>query len=552
MDSRYQTSGEPRREAFFDVWEGRDGDTSERVLMHVLRETCGQDEGGLREIAQEAERANRLLHPHIVAVRAVRLEEGRPVVITGVPRGESLESVLAAGALRPSVVARWGAHLCEALAYAHERGVCHGALTPGQVHLSGEKEVEIAGFGTLGALARCQGTTAYVRRQRVAFISPEEARGGIPAASSDIYALGVILFRMATGRLPFVGPDALAVARAHCEEPTPRPSEWAPGVPGALERCIVVALEKQPAHRYASAKELLLELRSIAEELEREEARAEQPRAPAALQLPEEALPRREAARALTWEVGRAVLWLLLTVAGGLLGVSLVFLVLASPEPEVRVPDVTGMTEQEAKQRLEPMGLQVVVADQEYSDKVAAGRIASMITPYADKTVRRGRQVRVSLSQGPRKLRVPYVVDLDLEAAKKSIKAEELSTGKIVKEHSNMAPQGIVLRQEPAGGTWVADDTAVRLVVSEGPEQLPPRDPNKLYSYVVRVRVPAGEQAHRVRIDVEDEGGEARTVYSELRLGGDVVEETAVGKGNFVVRVYLDDELVREVKTGGE
>lgn len=552
MDVRYATSGEPRRDAFFDVWEGRDQNTGEPVLVHRLRESCGLEEPALRELVKEAGRASSLLHPHIVAVREARYEEGRPVVITALPRGQRLDSALAGGALRASRVARLSAHLCEGLAYAHERGVWHGGLTPSQVYLSQEREAEIAGFGTLGALARHPETTAYVRRQRVAFISPEEARGGTPIASSDIYALGVMLFRMATGRLPFVGPDPLAVARAHCEQPAPRPSEWAPGLPEALERCIVVALEKDPARRYASVKDLLLELRRIADDLEREEARAETQMAEAAMRLPEEALTRREAAKALTWVLGRGLLGLLLTLAGTLGAVTLVFLLLASPRHEVVVPDVIGMSEEEAKERLAPLGLELVAADEEYSEEVPPGGIARMITPYAGKKVRRGRQVRVSISRGRRKLRVPHVVDLDVDEAKKKIEAAELRAGQIVQEHSSMVPEGIVLRQQPGEGTRVPEGTALRLVVSKGPKELPRRDPDKMYSFLVKVRVPEGGEAHRVRIDVEDEDGATRMVYSELHLGGELAERKVVGKGNFVVRVYLDDELVREVKTGGE
>lgn len=552
MGPRYETSGERTSDAFFDVFQGGDRDTGEPVLVHVLRETCGLAEAELRQVAEEAEYATRLLHPHIVATRAVRFEEGRPVVISGLPRGESLESALEAGPMRASAVARLGTHVCEALAYAHERGVCHGALSPAHIHPSGEKQAEVSGFGTWGALSRHRGAAAYVRRQRVAYISPEEARGEPPGASADIYALGVILFQMATGGVPFTSGDPLVVARAHCQEPPPRPSEWAPGLPAALERCIIVALEKNPAHRYASAKELLLELRRIAEDLEREEAAAEAQMAQVVAELPEEPLEWKEAARGVTWVLGRGVLGLLVILAGALGATSLVFLVLASPQPEVSVPDVTGMSLEEAEQLVEPLGLDLVAADEEYSDEVPAGAIARMITPYAGKKVRRGRQVRVSVSRGERKLPVPYLVDLDLDGAKEKLKAADLPLGKVVKEHNSMTPKGIVLRQQPEGGSRVPEGSTVSLVVSEGPEELPKLDPDKMYSYKVRVRVPPGEGTHRVRIDVEDEGGATRMAYSELHAAGDQVTETVAGKGSAVVRVYVDDELVQETRTGQE
>ena len=551
MDVRYEITGAAERNVFFDVRHGRDRASGDRVQVHVLRESCGLSPERLEALAAQAAGLRSLAHPHIVSVRAAVCQGGQLTVATDEPQGAPLTERLVRGPLSPYEAVRIGTHLCEALAYAHERGLVHGALRPECIYAGAEDDVQVGDFGTWGLLAATAETTAFVRRYRAAYISPEEARGQVPTEASDVYSLGVILYRALAGRLPFQSANPLELARAHVASAPAPLSAAAPTVPPALERAVLLTLEKDPARRFGSARELLKELRQLGRQLQ---PPPEPPPPPPVAAPREEPLPPREAVLSLGRVVGRSVLWLTATVGVTLGAFALVFFwLLYTHRAEVVVPDTTGMTVQEATAAAARRGLKLVPVLEEYTADVPAGRIVRMITPYPDKRVGQGRELRVVVSKGVRKLLVPDVTDLPREDATKMIARAKLKLGTVTEAEDELVPAKHVIRQTPGAGERVPEGTVVSLTVSKGPKEKPKRDPNEVYPYVVVVRVPKDSpELRQVRIDIEDPDGSMRTVYSQWQAGGEEVRETVAGRGAYKIQVYLDDELVREVKTGEE
>jgi serine/threonine-protein kinase len=539
----------------FEVYEARDRFAAGQVvLLWVLSEHLGLSAEQLQQVARESRRAARLNHPHVASVIESGIDHGRLYILTELLACETLESRLRDGQPMPAGQAvRLAMHVCEALCYAHERGIVHGALSTASVRLPADGAVKLEDCATVGALARCEATAGYARRVRAHFISPEQARGALPGPGSDIYALGVILFRMLSGRFPFPGEDALEVARAHCVAPVPNIHDLNPRVPPPVARLVARTLAKDPEERYASARELLVELRRLAPP---EPAAPPVPvAAPPAAPEPEEAEPltRWAAAKVATWSLVRFSLQVLLAVAAAVVAVTLVFVWLFStPRAAVRVPSVVGMDEVEAASALRARGLDLVVAGEVYSGDVPSGRIARMVSPYAGKEVREGRQVRVLVSKGPRGVQVPPVSGLRLEEATAALEKAGLSTGSVEKRRSATVREGRVVRTAPAAGAWVPSKTAVTLTVSEGPPENVQMDPDREVSFRVGVTVPGGPRSHRVEIDAVDTEGRRHTLHDELHSPGQRFEQVVTGRGWVVLRVYVDQELVREVRPEGE
>jgi len=172
-----------------------------------------------------------------------------------------------------------------------------------------------------------------------------------------------------------------------------------------------------------------------------------------------------------------------------------------------------------------------------------------MIAPYAGKRVRRGRQVRVAVSKGARDVRVPNVRDLTVEEAKQELEKANLRVAEPTEERRHdSAPKGHVIEQTPEAGAVVPEGTQVSLIRSAGQGQRPRVRPDTVSWYKVKVTVPVGDTTQRVRIEVENRDGSVYVAHDELHLRGHVAEADVQGVGAFTIRVYVNDELQREIR----
>jgi len=545
----------------FDVFEAEGPQGQGAVHVSVIGATWEDTGALLPQVAEEARRAEHLVHPHICAVKHVALEDGR-LCVAEESGGESLDSRMQGrGRFPVDEAVAIVTHVCEALAYTHEQGLSHGALTPRCIRLDGHY-VKLAGFGVLGAIARTPETSGLARRQRPAFISPEEARGNLPTRASDIYAIGVIFFRLLTGQLPFRSDDPMELARAHCYTPAPRARDIAGDIPQRLDSLLSRALAKDPSARPSSIKSFLGELREQAQQLGAPSPTLPEPSlrrtaadavrrdaAAAEADLERRPLSPAELAKALSLSFGRYLAGALLITAFALGIVSLLFFWLVSTRhPEVVVPDVTGMASPLATSRLESLGLTMVVADERYSPDGPEGAVIRMIAPYAKKRVRRGRQVRVIVSKGARQVRVPNVADQTVEGATRELQRALLTVATPIAERQHdTVPEGRIISQTPEPGAVVAEGSEVALVRSTGQtRQRVGRD--SVSWYRVRITVPAGKRTQRVRIDVAHGDGTVEVAHDQLYLRGHVAEALVRGVGVFTIRVYVDGELAREIQ----
>ncbi len=445
VDDRYRLIERIGSGGMADVWRARDSDLDRDVAIKVLHENFARDREFVERFRREASAAAGLQHPNVVNVYdrggwedtyyiAMELIEGsalRDLINRGLDVGESVE------------VAR---QVLAAAGFAHSRGIVHRDLKPMNVLIDREGRIRVTDFGIARAgdseitqTGSVMGTAQY--------ISPEQAQGMEVGPASDIYSIGIILFEMLTGRVPFNGENAVAVAMKQVTEEPPPPSSLNPAVGPALDAVVLRALAKDPAQRYQSAAEMTAALDSA----EADPEHGGHTQAFAAMVAAEEGRDRRKR-------------WLIAAAVALLIAAGVAAFLLTRPEM-VAVPDVAGKSEAEATLAIQDAGLEVGDVNRVEND-ADAGTVLET-DPSAGDEAEKGSKVDLSVSLGPGNVEVPRVSGLQLGRAKQLLKRAGFETA-VDKQPSERVPKGIVISSNPSQGTSVAPGSTVRLTASTG------------------------------------------------------------------------------------
>ncbi len=239
------------------IYRARDNQLERDVAVKVLRPEYGTDPDFIERFRHEAQSAASLNHPNVVAVHDYGADPVGPFIVMELVEGEDLSSILRkTGALPPRAAARLVAQAARAVAGAHERGFVHRDIKPGNILVTREGRVKVADFGIARALSESALTLPGTTLGSVHYFSPEQARGELASPASDIYSLGIVLYELLTGRRPWGGDTAAAIATARLTGAVPSPSAVHGGIPPALEAITRKALATNPDDRFASAGEM--------------------------------------------------------------------------------------------------------------------------------------------------------------------------------------------------------------------------------------------------------------------------------------------------------
>ena len=260
ISDRYEIQEPLGRGGMGTVHRGWDRVLARPVAVKVLPFALSADEAAASRLRREARAAARLNHPGIVSVFDAGVADGAPYLVMEHVEGHTLAEELSRGPITSDHAASIAASIAAALSVAHAAGVVHRDVKPSNVLLTPSGEVKVTDFG----IARAVDDDTLTRPSGIVgsapYLSPEQLRGEVGDARSDIYALGVVLFQMLTGRLPFEADTAMAMAFKHLEEQPRPPAELEPGIPEALDAVVLRALAKDPADRFDSADELVAAL----------------------------------------------------------------------------------------------------------------------------------------------------------------------------------------------------------------------------------------------------------------------------------------------------
>jgi serine/threonine-protein kinase len=459
IDSRYRVVSRLGSGGMADVYLADDELLGRQVAVKVLHRHFAEDQEFVERFRREASSAARLSHPNIVGIFDRGEWNGTYYIAMEYVSGRSLKTIVREqGALPPATAIEIVIQILRAARFAHKRGVIHRDLKPHNVILDEEGRARVTDFGIARAGASDMTMTGSIMGT-AQYLSPEQAQGQPVTAASDVYSVGVILYELLTGVVPFDGETAVAIAFKHVSaEPVP-PSRLNPAVSPSLDLVIARALAKDPAERYQGADEFIAAL-----ERERQNV-AVSPGAPL-LQMPaarhfevEPSAPLPDAPRR-----GRRLWWALAAVTAIVLAALAV--VLLTSAGKVTVPDVIGQTQQTAVANLKDSGLDPVLVD-ESSTTVASGLVLSEL-PARGSVVKKGTRVRLSISSGPSTVKVPTVEGLTAAQADGALRRMSLKPTNH-SEPDTTVPAGRVISTDPTAGDTALPGSPVTVNVSSGP-----------------------------------------------------------------------------------
>jgi beta-lactam-binding protein with PASTA domain/predicted Ser/Thr protein kinase len=479
IDGRYRVISRLGSGGMADVYLAQDQLLGREVAVKVLHHHFAEDQEFVERFRREASSAAALSHPNIVAIFDRGEWNGTYYIAMEYVAGRTLKAIVREqGALDPASAIDIVVQILRAARFAHKRGVIHRDLKPHNVILDEEGRARVTDFGIARAGASDMTLTGSIMGT-AQYLSPEQAQGLAVTAASDLYSVGVILYELLTGVVPFEGETAVAIAfKQVSAEPQP-PSALRQGIPASLDAIVLRALAKDPAQRYADADELIAALEHERQALPAL-ATAATPdgyvrqgayagagagwllAAPATGQYELEEDPavaqarRRRRRRALLWALAAVV------VAGAVAAV----LLLGDSNKTVTVPKVTGQTEQAAGATLRAAGLDPLPSLHS-SVSVPSGLVISQ-SPAAASEAKKGAHVNIVVSAGPASSSLTNVAGLTVAKAESKLHKAGLKTT-TRNEPSKTVEAGLVIGTEPPAETEVQEGHLVTLLVSSGP-----------------------------------------------------------------------------------
>ena len=545
------------------------------VAVKVLRPEFTEDEEFVKKFRREAQSAASLSHPNIVGIYDVGTENNNYYIVMEYIKGQTLKELIKSkGILGIEYATNIAIQICYALDHAHKNHIVHRDIKSHNILIREDNSVKVTDFGIARAVSSSTITNTGNVIGSVHYFSPEQARGGYTDEKSDIYSLGVVMYEMLTGRLPFEGESPIAVALKHIQEEPVPPSKVSSRIPKAVEAILLKCMEKEVSKRYNSASEIINDLRQSlvmpnGDFVKKNKYTDERTRIlepikindkDAALETKEEsnkgeakegkliiddysidAIPTIQQGDEQSPKKKRRSLWILtaaivgglllaLLVGGGILFVNSLFAV-----KEVEVPDLVNINENEARDKLEALSLILEVTERVHNKDISEGNIISQI-PKPNEKNKITNPVRVVVSKGPRKVVIPNLVGESYDKVKLILERESLLEGKFDQEYSEY-PNGFVIRQSITAGISVDEGTTIDYVISIGPEK-----------FVMPTYIGAGIEDVKTDLIVKDLILGNITFDSSREYPPETVLEPSIKPGTEVTRKSVVDFVVNNKK----
>lgn len=475
------------------VYKAKDRLLNRYVAIKILRPEFTQDEQFLDSFKRESQAAAGLQHPNIVSIYDVGRTGNINFIVMELVDGRPLSDFIKEkGHLDYKTTIDIAKQMASALSIAHKHQIIHRDVKPHNIMITSDGVAKLTDFGIARAVSNATmvADTSKIIGS-VHYFSPEQARGAYVDERSDIYSLGIVMFEMLTGRVPFDGETPVEVALKHINDDVPSPAKLVPGIPPALDKVVLKATDKYQTERYKSADEMLEALKNVefvtqmvgdrvfAGEKDnklrhdenvvapvnnkREDREQEMVVVPANSKKPKSKTDDSKKKKKIAIIIGIAAAAILI-----LFGILYVSGIIGGGGKEVVVPDVKGMSYSEAKEVLEEKGLKIEKADEPIaSQKIEKGKIVSQ-TPSKNSKVKKGRTVRVILSAGNAELKVPDLKGLSYNEAKTLLSEMGLQISKGDEVDSDSISEGLIASQYPAAKTKVDKGDIITVNISRG------------------------------------------------------------------------------------
>lgn len=543
------------------VYKARDTLLNRFVAVKILKPEYTKDVKLVDSFKKESQAAARLVHQNIVGVYDVGRQGNINYIVMELVEGQILSDYIAENApLDYKKVVEIGKQIAAGLAFAHKNNIIHKDIKPHNVLLTHEGIAKITDFG----IAKMEGKATIVGNAEIVmgsvhYFSPEQARGGYVDEKSDIYSLGILLYEMITGKVPFDGENPVNIALMHINEEIQPPSQLVSGVPPVLEQIILKATNKIQINRFKSANEMLEALRNVElissivgdsvyinagvsrdgmmeysqverptkEQKDTKKTKKKTRKREKAREYVGNDMPPRNTNKKIKLEplqIIAIVVALALAVPA-----SLYIHGLFSSGKSFKIPDVTGMSLEEARQELEKVDLKLEEGDKVYDKKYEEGHVVSQ-TPEAGRKTKAGKVITVSISKGVKEGTVPNLIGKTFDEAVALIKKYGYEVGEVTVGESDEA-KDTVIHQNPKAGKTKKSGSSIAFQVSKGvvPGQ------TKMPKLLGLSLEDAKKAMREAGLDIGQIGEEKSTVYAkdqvlwqEVASGKEISEGTAV------------------------
>ena len=509
------------------------------VAIKVLRLDFRQNDDAMRRFRREALSATQLTHPNIVGVYDVGQSQEMNYIVMEYVEGTDLKDyVRQKGALHPIEAVRIMMQIVSAIAAAHQNRIIHRDIKPQNILIDKEGNVKITDFGIAVALSDTSLTQTNTLLGSVHYLSPEQARGGMATIQTDIYALGIVLYELLTGKVPFDGESAVSIALKHFQEPLPTIVNPIAMVPQSLENIVLKATAKDPMHRYRSCYEMFQDLKTCLDSARLYEKKF----VPASfsgetkvltpintqkvkpIQTSKE-IPVVEMDEEKPVKKKRKWPWVFLLLLISIIGIMVLVFLQSSPK-EVQVPDVTNLTEAVAKTKLADAKLNVTDVIQVKSDEIESGKVIET-NPKAGSTVKEKSKITIKVSSGKEAITMKDYRNKNYEAARDELKKLGFTVEK-QEENSDSVESGKVISQSIAPNQKVeGKNPVITLVVSKGESSIKMAN---LTGYT-RAGVIEYANSNNLTLTITEEENEATVdtvIRQSIREGAEVKKGTAL------------------------
>jgi eukaryotic-like serine/threonine-protein kinase len=468
------------------------------VAVKMLRLDFANDEEFIRRFRREAQSATSLAHPNIVSIYDVGEENDLYYIVMEYVEGQTLKQYIQQSSpLQVEDTIEIMKQLTSAISHAHQNHIIHRDIKPQNILVDRFGNVKITDFGIAMALSATSITQTNSVLGSVHYLSPEQARGGMANKKSDVYSLGIVMFELLTGRLPFSGESAVSIALKHLQSETPSVRRWNPNIPQSVENIVLKATAKDSFHRYNNVDEMEEDLRTALDSERLNELKFVIPvddEATKAIPVITNDRPLQNLGETMVhsqdknkvngvdpkgiekkrkkWPLILISTFLVLSLLG--LFTFLVLPGLISPK-DVTIPDVSGLELEEAIEKIESAGLQVDEEIESTHEEIEEGLVIKT-NPEEGSTVKEDTAINIYISIGKEKFELPDYTGRKYEDVMRILDNQDFKDIKI-NEVFDVSDKGTILSQKPESGEEIVpEDTILEFEVSKGPEKIILRD----------------------------------------------------------------------------
>lgn len=543
------------------------------VAVKILKEQFSSDTEFVEKFKREATAAASLSDNNIVNIYDVGTQEDVNYIVMEYVKGRTLKQIIKEdGKFSSNKAVNAAIQIAKALECAHKNNIIHRDIKPHNILVTEDGIVKVTDFGIAKASNSVTITNSSKIMGSAHYFSPEQAKGSYVDFRTDIYSLGIVIYEMVTGRVPYDAESPVSVALKHIQEPVVPPKQLNESIPESLNRLILKAVEKDPIRRYQTMKDMIVDLKKIennqnfnimANGLDDDMTRVMDPivvdnsynnQSKNEDEDYDNEVGNRRDKRGLDSKKKKTImavaLAMLVIVIGAVSGYFAFSKMGSVAGKDATVPNIVGMKQEDAKKLVEDKKLKFVVTGKEKSDKPEGTVLRTF--PQEGTKVKTGSEVRVSVSGGADTLGVPNVSGVDLNTAKDIITSSGLKIGNISYKYSNTVPRDSVISQDPQPDTNAATDTKVNLVVSSGPETkyiTVPDVSGKSIDEAASIMSNAGLKVSKTPINTTDKSQEGKIANQSIASSQQVKEGTTV---NLTYYQYKEPEKKPEDQQKGE